>query len=120
VPSERTWLWVEPLREALQPPIARVHRHAGRGEDDIGKAGIGEREHGTRLRLCITVMQCNSAEGETPTMRLTSIAHHLMPFAALAGGILVLLMPRLLNYVVAIYLILVGFIGLNSLFHFFR
>jgi Protein of unknown function (DUF3096) len=53
-------------------------------------------------------------------MRLTAIAHHLMPFAALAGGILVLLMPRLLNYVVAIYLILVGFLGLNSLFHFFR
>jgi hypothetical protein len=48
-------------------------------------------------------------------MRLTAIAHHLMPFAALAGGILVLLMPRLLNYVVAIYLILVGFLGLNSL-----
>ena len=46
---------------------------------------------------------CNSTEGETPTMRLTAIAHHLMPFAALAGGILVLLMPRLLNYVVAIY-----------------
>ena len=54
---------------------------------------------------------CNSTEGETPTMRLTAIAHHLMPFAALAGGILVLLMPRLLNYVVAIYLILVGFIA---------
>jgi Protein of unknown function (DUF3096) len=63
---------------------------------------------------------CNSTEGETPTMRLTSIAHHLMPFAALAGGILVLLMPRLLNYVVAIYLILVGFIGLNGLYHFVR
>jgi hypothetical protein len=29
-------------------------------------------------------------------------------------------MPRLLNYVVAIYLILVGFIGLNGLFHFVR
>jgi DUF3096 family protein len=39
-------------------------------------------------------------------MRLTAITHHVMPFAALAGGILVLLMPRLLNYVVAIYLIL--------------
>ena len=32
---------------------------------------------------------CNSTEGETPTMRLTAIAHHLMPFAALAGGIFV-------------------------------
>jgi hypothetical protein len=53
-------------------------------------------------------------------MRLTTIVHHLMPFAALGGGILVLLMPRLLNYIVAIYLILVGFIGLNGLFHFVR
>jgi hypothetical protein len=33
---------------------------------------------------------------------------------------LVLLMPRLLNYVVAIYLILVGVIGINSIFHFVR
>jgi hypothetical protein len=53
-------------------------------------------------------------------MRLTAIAHHLIPFITLAGGILVLLMPRLLNYVVAIYLILVGFIGLNGLYHFVR
>jgi hypothetical protein len=53
-------------------------------------------------------------------MRLTATVHHLMPFVALAGGILVLLMPRLLNYIVAVYLILVGFIGLNSLFHFVR
>ena len=37
-----------------------------------------------------------------------------MPFAALAGGILILLMPRLLNYVVAIYLILVGVIGFKA------
>jgi hypothetical protein len=40
---------------------------------------------------------------------------HFLPFAALAGGILILLMPRLLNYVVAAYLILVGAIGLNNL-----
>jgi hypothetical protein len=45
---------------------------------------------------------------------------HFMPFAALAGGILILLMPRFLNYVVAIYLILVGAIGLNSFYHFIR
>ena len=35
-------------------------------------------------------------------MRLSAVAHHIMPFVALAGGILTLLMPRLLNYVVAI------------------
>jgi hypothetical protein len=56
----------------------------------------------------------------TPTMRLTAVVHHLMPFVAVVGGILILLMPRLPNYVVAIYLILVGVIGLNSLYHFVR
>ena len=45
---------------------------------------------------------------------------HFLPFAAVAGGILILLMPRLLNYVVAAYLILVGAIGLNNIYHFIR
>ena len=53
-------------------------------------------------------------------MRLSAVAHHAMPFVALAGGILTLLMPRLLNYVVAIYLILVGVIALNGIYHFAR
>ena len=34
------------------------------------------------------------------------------PVIALIAGILILIMPRLLNYIVAIYLILVGLIGL--------
>jgi hypothetical protein len=34
------------------------------------------------------------------------------PLAALIAGILILILPRLLNYIVAIYLILVGLVGL--------
>jgi hypothetical protein len=34
------------------------------------------------------------------------------PLVALIAGILILLMPRMLNYIVAIYLILVGALGL--------
>lgn len=34
------------------------------------------------------------------------------PLAALIAGILILILPRLLNYIVAIYLILIGVIGL--------
>jgi hypothetical protein len=45
---------------------------------------------------------------------------HLMPFVALGGGILILVKPPLLNYVVAVYLILVGTIGLNHTYHFIR
>jgi hypothetical protein len=36
----------------------------------------------------------------------------ISPFIALLAGILILIMPRLLNYIVAIYLILVGLIGI--------
>jgi len=37
---------------------------------------------------------------------------HLQPIIALIAGILILLMPRLLNYIVAIYLIVIGVAGL--------
>ena len=45
---------------------------------------------------------------------------HMAPIVALIAGILILLVPRLLNYVVAIYLIVVGLIGLNGLYHFVK
>ena len=34
------------------------------------------------------------------------------PLVALIAGILILIMPRLLNYVVAVYLIVIGILGL--------
>ncbi|MDY0042221.1 MAG: DUF3096 domain-containing protein [Desulforhabdus sp.] len=36
----------------------------------------------------------------------------LQPLVALISGILILLIPRLLNYIVAIYLIIIGLMGL--------
>jgi hypothetical protein len=36
----------------------------------------------------------------------------LAPLVSLLAGILILVMPRLLNYIVAIYLILIGLLGL--------
>lgn len=36
----------------------------------------------------------------------------LQPVVALIAGLLILIMPRLLNFIVAIYLILIGVIGL--------
>ena len=41
----------------------------------------------------------------------------ISPLIALIAGILILLMPRLLNYVVAIYLIAIGINGLANHFH---
>jgi hypothetical protein len=36
----------------------------------------------------------------------------LAPLVSLIAGILILVVPRLLNYIVAIYLIIIGLIGL--------
>jgi hypothetical protein len=38
---------------------------------------------------------------------------HLQPVVALIAGILILVVPRLLSFIVAAYLIMVGLIGLH-------
>jgi hypothetical protein len=45
-------------------------------------------------------------------------ANHIAPIVALLAGVLILIVPRLLNLIVAIYLIVVGLIGLNGIYHF--
>ena len=40
---------------------------------------------------------------------------HIQPILALLVGILILIVPRFLNYLVAIYLIVVGLFGLGIL-----
>ncbi len=42
-------------------------------------------------------------------------AAHLPAIVALIAGILILIMPRLLNYIVAIYLIFIGLVGMGLL-----
>jgi hypothetical protein len=45
-------------------------------------------------------------------------AAHISPLIALIAGVLILIAPQLLNYVVAIYLIVIGLVGLNDIYHF--
>lgn len=40
----------------------------------------------------------------------------LVPLLALVAGILILIFPRVLNYIVAIYLIIIGLLGLLPYF----
>jgi hypothetical protein len=44
-------------------------------------------------------------------------AEHITPLVALIAGLLILIMPRLLNFIVAIYLIFIGLTGLNGIYH---
>ena len=75
--------------------------------------------HRAVLVLLLIGIQCFTAgsalaqtRGGAVTIRYTAIS----PFIALIAGILILIVPRLLNYIVnyivAIYLILVGLIGI--------
>ena len=41
-----------------------------------------------------------------------NITLSLAPLVSLIAGILILIMPRLLNYIVAVYLIVIGLIGI--------
>jgi hypothetical protein len=38
---------------------------------------------------------------------------HLQPIVALIAGVLILIAPRILNYIVAAYLIVIGLLGLG-------
>jgi hypothetical protein len=51
----------------------------------------------------------------TRRTQMTITAAHIPAIVALIAGILILIMPRLLNFVVAIYLICIGLIGLGVL-----
>jgi hypothetical protein len=45
-------------------------------------------------------------------------ATEISPIVALIAGVLILIVPRLLNIIVAIYLIVEGLVGLNAIHHF--
>ena len=60
---------------------------------------------GTRLARCIR----QTPEGLS-AMHVDVIT--IQPLVALLFGILILILPRLLNYLIAIYLIFIGLVGL--------
>ena len=43
---------------------------------------------------------------------MTITVAHIQPIAALLAGILILVMPKLLNFIIAIYLIVIGIMGI--------
>jgi hypothetical protein len=65
-------------------------------------------EEGTRRRHRRFILTCNQ-RGHRHGHRSNSPA----PIVALIAGIAILLVPRLLNFIVAAYLIIVGVIGLG-------
>ena len=57
-------------------------------------------------------MGCLALFSEVGAVVMTINIVAIQPLVALVAGILILLIPRILNFVVAIYLILIGVLGL--------
>jgi hypothetical protein len=87
---------------------------------------LAEQTSGCRLgaKLAIAFVFRNTHAGEPAGRSAVVRSHcigrksmafgidHLQPIIALIAGILILLIPRLLNFIVAVYLIVVGITGL--------
>jgi hypothetical protein len=57
--------------------------------------------------------------GYTYQMHLTS-APYLLPITSLLAGLFLLLAPRVVSFAAAVYLIFVGLLGLNGIYHLFK
>lgn len=64
------------------------------------------------LFIGIALLATGAAFAQTRGGAVTIRYATFSPFIALLAGILILIVPRLLNYIVAVYLILIGLIGI--------
>ena len=54
-----------------------------------------------------------------PQMHLDA-AHPLLPIVTLAAGVFLIIAPRIVSFAVAVYLIIVGLLGLNGIYYIFK
>jgi hypothetical protein len=73
--------------------------------------------HDSALPLIENSPEAGTSLSEIPERKVAfmNITLSLAPLISLIAGILILVMPRLLNFIVAIYLIAIGLIGLFGL-----
>src|SRR5882672_6241899 len=70
---------------------------------------VGSHENAGECPEVVSVSRQAPPRHGSPAMHINL---SLAPLAALLAGIFILIMPRLLNYIVAVYLILTGLLGL--------
>jgi hypothetical protein len=114
------------------PSFSEIARKAGAGDPAPTLAsldrivGLASKQCQGRLRHCAgepaakdtrrwvgaAIIMAHSKLGRPGSLHMTVNVLVLQPAIALIAGILILLVPRILNYVVALYLIIVGVLGL--------
>jgi hypothetical protein len=53
---------------------------------------------------------------QSPQMHLTA-GNPLLPIATLVAGVFLMIAPRIVSFAVAVYLIFVGLLGLDGIYH---
>jgi Protein of unknown function (DUF3096) len=88
----------------------RNFQHFLRRTEPIDATSVSYRGTVPQDKIAVSIRhpQCHSGD---ISMVLTTA--HIQPIVALIAGILILIMPRFLNLVVAIYLIFIGLAGLG-------
>src|SRR5262245_29366862 len=96
------------ISSAMMKGSIRKARVAGApGLFDI-RARYANRRNPSSLRAYLQA----TLSRHTPETLLVNLYVAIGPLIALIAGILILIVPRLLNYIVAIYLIVIGLLGL--------
>jgi hypothetical protein len=82
-----------------------------RAPEPIGATGVSYRgtAHADKMQASIR----HSSQRSRRDFQMTLTVAHISPIMSVIAGLLILIMPRLLNLVVAIFLILNGLIGLG-------
>ena len=73
------------------------------------------------FRAAFAVIRDTVESGATPHSEEFDVSltvAHITPIFSLLAGVLILIVPALLNYIIAIYLIVAGVVGLNEIHHF--
>jgi Protein of unknown function (DUF3096) len=70
------------------------------------------------MRFPQSVIPWTAATPQSQEFNVTLTVAHITPIISLLAGVLILIVPALLNYIVAIYLIVAGVVGLNEIHHF--
>ena len=81
----------------------------------MGKMKVRDRVALIILLSALNWLTASSALAQTKGGAVTIHYATFSPFVALLAGILIFIAPRLLNYIVAVYLILIGLIGIFGL-----
>ena len=68
-------------------------------------AGAGREASAGRTRICYKL-----------PMHATGV-QHILPIASVVAGVFLLVAPRIVSFAVAVYLIFVGLLGLNGIYH---